>query len=432
MKYISSLLLGLLTCCPMSALQAQDTIYQGKQIYIPRDLRAMDLHSDTAQWSFKRMAATENIALFWAPGFGQNLGTAPSLDGHNMRVDLANLLEKLEADYHYFADSLQFIKSDSKAHRYKMMVMLDYSLEGTAYGGDYDEQIGALWIAPNRVQDSALCCIAHELGHSFQLQIIADKAGEAWGGSGFFEMTSQWMLWHMNPWWLRDENYHFEAFKRLTHKAFLHLENIYHSPYVLEWWSEKHGLPFIAEMYRQGRVGEDPVATYQRMTGLSQQAFNAEMLDCYLHLMDFDLTHARTETRPYTLSWGAHVEPAKHAGWFQPVKEETLEDYGFNAIRLAVPAPGKKVSLSVRPLQQGRALRYALVGVTEDGRSIYGRPASKGEAQWQMPKNTKVKALYAVVMGAPAEHLMLDNEHPEKNRTYPYEFKVNGTSVKKQ
>ena len=43
-----------------------------------------------------------------------------------------------------------------------MMVMLDYSLEGTAYGGDYDGQIGALWIAPNRVQDVPLNCIAHE------------------------------------------------------------------------------------------------------------------------------------------------------------------------------------------------------------------------------------------------------------------------------
>ncbi len=45
-----------------------------------------------------------------------------------------------------------------------MMVMINYSLEGTAYGGDYDGQIGALWITPNRVQDEKLNCIAHELG----------------------------------------------------------------------------------------------------------------------------------------------------------------------------------------------------------------------------------------------------------------------------
>ena len=67
-----------------------------------------------------------------------------------------------------------------------MMVMINYSLEGTAYGGDYDGEIGALWIAPNRVQDEKLNCIAHELGHSFQSQITCDGQGEAWGGCGFF------------------------------------------------------------------------------------------------------------------------------------------------------------------------------------------------------------------------------------------------------
>lgn len=88
------------------------------------------------------------------------------------------------------------------------MVMVNYSLEGTAYGGTYDDFIGALWVTPNRIQDQKLNCLAHELGHSFQLQIMADKTGEAWGGSGFFEMTSQWMLWRVNPDWLTDEKFH--------------------------------------------------------------------------------------------------------------------------------------------------------------------------------------------------------------------------------
>lgn len=49
-------------------------------------------------------------------------------------------------------------------------------------------------------------------------------------------MTSQWMLWQVNPEWITDEKYHWDAFMKLTHKAYLHLENIYHSPYVLEYW----------------------------------------------------------------------------------------------------------------------------------------------------------------------------------------------------
>jgi hypothetical protein len=99
-------------------------------------------------------------------------------------------------------------------------------------------------------------------------------------------MTSQWMLWQVNPDWLTDENYHFEAFKQLTHKAYLHLDNIYHSPFVIQWWSDLHGRKSIAELYRQGRIGEDPVMTYKRLYGLSQDEFNREQvikLAEYLH-----------------------------------------------------------------------------------------------------------------------------------------------------
>ena len=208
----------------------------GKAIYIPKDLQQMDLQNPDSKWSYHRMAHSENFAVFWEKGFGNDLSSPPPLEGHSMKVDLPNLLHKLETFYVYFRDTLKFVKPGSKSEKYRMMVMLNYSLEGTAYGGDYDQQIGALWIAPNRIQDKKLNCIAHELGHSFQAQISCDGEGEAWGGSGFFEMASQWMLWQVNPDWITDEKYHWEAFMTLTHKAYLHLKNIYHSPYVLEYW----------------------------------------------------------------------------------------------------------------------------------------------------------------------------------------------------
>lgn len=75
---------------------------------------------------------------------------------------------------------------------------------------------------------------------------------------------------------------------KLTHKAYLHLENIYHSPYVLEYWGMKRGLPFIAELYRQGKRGEDPVITYKRMAGLDQKQFCDEMFDAYRHFINWD------------------------------------------------------------------------------------------------------------------------------------------------
>ena len=276
------------TSCSNAQGNSDIPLPPGKSIYIPKDLQGMDLQNPASRWSYHRMAYTENFVIFWEKGFGNDLGNPPQLEGHSMKVDLPGLKEKLENFYAYFYHTLQFARQGSKCDKYRMMVMINYSLEGTAYGGDYDGQIGALWIAPNRVQDKKLNCIAHELGHSFQSQITCDEQGEAWGGCGFFEMTSQWMLWQVNPDWMTDEKYHWDAFKTLTHKAYLHLDNIYHSPYVLEYWGTRHGLPLIAELYRQGKRGEDPVITYKRLNGLEQEEFCDEMFDACRHFVNWD------------------------------------------------------------------------------------------------------------------------------------------------
>ena len=73
--------------------------HKGKDIYIPNDLRGIDLNDPKSKWSFHRMVETPNIALFWADGFGDDITKAPDLEGQNMKVDLANLLAKLEQFY---------------------------------------------------------------------------------------------------------------------------------------------------------------------------------------------------------------------------------------------------------------------------------------------------------------------------------------------
>ncbi|MBQ3631595.1 MAG: hypothetical protein II949_10200 [Prevotella sp.] len=413
-----------------------------KRIYIPEDLRSMNLESDTSQWCWRRSAETRDLVFMWERGFGNDLQNPPQLDGRPMAFNLSVLMERVQSFYTFFRDTLGWIaplssskgntievpsgavEGDfSKADRYKMMVMVMYSLEGTAYGGTYDNFIGALWVAPNRIQDKTMNCMAHELGHSFQAQIMADSIGECWGGTGFFEMTSQWMLWQVNPWWLRDENYHFEAFKGLTHKAFLHMENIYHSPYVIQWWSDLHGRQSIAELFRQGRRGEDPVITYKRMYGLSQQQFCDEMLRGYQHLINFDFNHARQQTRPYACTWTCPLDTLP-GGWLRP--KNLPEDYGFNAI----PLPVKPIT---RLRLKGDNLRYAFVAVTTGGESIYG---DIGNHVFRCPKGKQLQHLFLVVMGAPASHPSpsvsrdfesLDNPSPfshHPSETYPYSFKV--------
>lgn len=426
-NFFAVLLLGL------GLLSARE--HTEKSIYIPKDLKSMDLENPESKWSFNRMASTENIVLFWAPGFGDNIAEAPDLDGHNMKVDLANLLAKLESFYKFFYKDLSFVKPGTKADRYKMMVMLDYSLEGTAYGGDYDGEIGALWIAPNRVQDSKLNCIAHELGHSFQSQIACDGEGDSWGGHGIFEMASQWMLWRVNPDWPADENYHLQVFRDNTHKAFLHIDNIYRSPYILEYWAEKHGDNVIADLFRAGKKGEDPVMTYKKMFNLSQRQFNDEMFDAVRRLVNWDLDYARENMRSYANLWHTPMDTLPN-GRLQPKANVIPEDYGFNFISLPVPKLGKTVKVDFKGLEKSSRAgwRYGLVSVDKNGVSQFSPMMSgrNGHLSFKSPKDSSVEYLWLVVMGAPEEHIQLpalymiekEAEEPLPNSNWNYSIKI--------
>ena len=384
-----------------------------KRIYIPEDLQGMDLQADSSRWSFKRSMETDDLIFMWDRGFNikdSQEVSGPDLEGKPMKFNLANLRDRVQSFYHFFRDTLGFVKGESKADRYKMMVMVNYSLDGTAYGGTYDNFIGALWVAPNRIQDLKMNCMAHELGHCFQAQMMADSISDCWGGTGFFEMTSQWMLWQVNPDWLTDENYHFEAFRKLTHKAYLHMENIYHSPYVIQWWSDLHGRQSIAELYRHGRRGEDPVMTYKRLYSMSQSQFNDEMLRGYQHLVNFDFSHARKETRKYACSFDTELIEGKD-GWLVP--KDGLEAYGFHAILL-----DGRVNLQSHVFQlrlKGDQLRYGFVGVTTDDREIY---SDVNATIFNVPNGQMLKHLYLIVMGAPERH------QQKGMSTFPYSFIV--------
>ena len=63
---------------------------RGKEIYIPKDLQGMDLQNPDSKWSYHRMCCTDNVAVFWEKGFGNDLANPPQLEGHDMHVDLNN------------------------------------------------------------------------------------------------------------------------------------------------------------------------------------------------------------------------------------------------------------------------------------------------------------------------------------------------------
>lgn len=413
-----------------------------KEIYIPKDLQEMDLNDPESEYSYDRMALTDNFVIFWEKGFGKDLSCPPQLDSHDMSIDIEKLKEKLEIFYDYFYNDLGFARKGSKCDRYRMMVMLRYSLEGTAYGGDYDGEIGALWVTPGRLRDERLNCIAHELGHSFQSQITCDGEGEAWGGCGFFEMTSQWMLWQVNPDWVNDEAYHWDGFTKKCHKAYLHLTNIYHTPYILEYWGDKRGLTHIAELYRQGKRGEDPAITYMRLNNLSQKEFCDEMFDATRRIINLDYKRAWKETRNNANKFSTKmIEDAD--GWMRVAPEQCPENYGFNAVAMPLPAPGETVTVDFKGMAGAEGYknadpskagwRYGFVAVRSDnGESIYGEMHDGAEETlaFTTPADTQLSHLWLVVMGAPTEHKMNPvNFHNSEDETlfddqWPYSIRI--------
>lgn len=422
---------------------------EGKALYLPQEFQGQDWNTDENDYSYKRMALTDNLAIFWEKKFGSDLSNPPQLDGNSMKVDLQNLKSRLETFYTYYRDKLQFVKTGSLSEKYRMMVMLQYSLDGTAYGGSYDNKVGAFWAAPNRLQDTKLNAVAHELGHSFQLQLIADGQGSGWGGqSGFFEMTSQWMLWQVNPDWMEDENYHWDAFKSLTYRAFLHEDNLYHSPYVLEYWSQKHGLPFIAEMYRKSTASEDPAQTYIRMNGLTQEQYVDEMFDCYQHIVNLDYDRVYDKTRRWANSYSSFKSEmtALSDGWYQVKPEQCPENFGFNIIKLSVPEAGSTVKVDftglegknvktdgyTNPKSEYADYRYGFVGITEDGKSVIGDAGKatsdhlSGSVSFTAPSGSKLKYLWLVVMGGSSEYWTL-SQVPQAQ--WPYKIKITGSDL---
>jgi proteasome lid subunit RPN8/RPN11 len=204
------------------------------------------------------------------------------------------------------------------------------------------------------------------------------------------------------------------------------MENIYHSPYVIQWWSDLHGRESIAELYRQGKIGEDPVMTYQRMYNLNQQQFNKEMLRGYQHLVNFDFNHARKETRQYACTFNTELSHGdgsyRVGGGYRP--KHFPEEYGFNAILLdSLVDIQKPVHIEVR----GMGNLYALTAVTTDDESIYSEIDAE---HFEVPKGKQLKHLYLIVMGAPEEHYMIpmpteDNPNPKAElEDFPYEFWV--------
>lgn len=418
---------------------------QQKELLLPDSIWKVppgnDFEDNASQYSLQRMVSSPNMAVFWAKEYGDDPVNNPD---STRRFYLEEVLSELERFYDAYVNQLQFVvKGHSVSDRYKALLFVIDGDGGTAFGGG-EGDVGVLWTPPARMNHGPYGALAHELGHSFQYLVHADGS---WGftsapvgshGQSIFEMTSQFMLWQVEPEWMTFENYHLQAFMKQTHYAFLHEINMYHSPYVLEYWAEKHGAPFIGRLWRDALEGEDPVMAYKRLTGINQSTFNDEIFDAYRHFITWDLARVQEMARPYR-NQHLTVLDATANGRYRIPESQCPQNYGYNGIQLTVPAAGSEVTVhfkgragadGYRAIRTEKAgWRYGFVAYQTGGARVYSPiySRSNGKATFTVPENTEY--LWLVVSGAPSEHWehLLDGEDANDEQ-WPYEFRLRGTS----
>lgn len=422
---------------------------RGKEIYLPKKPWSIPENNDydnkNSQFSKQRMLSTDNIAAFWDKDFGDNPSTYGDV---KRRFSINESMKEGERFYRFYVDKLKFVKKGSSlSDKYKLLIYILNDEDQTAYGGGEENKIGVMWFRPARLKDAPFCTLAHEMGHSFQYLVHADGAWaytsspEGSHGQSIFEMTAQWMLWQVYPKWMTIENYHLQDFMEKTHYAFLHETNMYHSPYVLEYWSNKHGLDIIGRIWQQAVEGEDPVMTYKRLTSIDQKTFNDEIFDAARRFVTWDMKRVEKVASKYA---NQHISKLKgtNDNWYKIDESNCPQNYGYNAIKLSVPPAKTKISLDFksiagsegyRKIQIDKAgWRYGFLAVKRNGKRIYGDMYSnaEGKATFVVPKDTQY--LWLVVTGAPTEHWehLLDG-NDQNDEQWPYQIKLTGTTPDK-
>lgn len=428
---IRTLLTGLILCCV--AVSASNAAGPGKEVLIPAKIwripEGNDFNNPESDFSHHRKLESENIVIFWSREFGADPMKNPE---EKKRFDVRNASEELERFYDYYVNVLKIVeKGASLSDKYKILLFVIGGDEQTAFGGGADD-VGCLWTPAVRMSKAPYGALAHELGHSFQY--LAGKDSGRGFRSSVMEMSAQYMLWQVYPEWMTFENYHLVSYLQKTHFAFLHGTNMYHSPYVIEYWSDRHGKDFFGKLLRSPEQGEDPVMTYKRITGTSQEEFNDEIFDAARRFMTWDLPRVREVAAPYANRHKSKLV-AEPDGWYRIAEENCIQDYGYNGIRLEVPEAGKKVEVELQGLAgapgyrairtEAAGWRYGLVAVKKDGSRVYGEVQRKpGKAVFKVPAHTEY--LWLVVSGAPSVHVTVARKD-EENAQWPYRIKVKGT-----
>lgn len=439
------------------------------------------LRSD-ARWSWWRMRQSEHFFVFWEPGFGDdpNAETVPEA----LRVDIDDLLEKAEKFYQTNVETLGMAtvgQGKSVLDDYKMQIYLLYQTEWLATGSGYDNMIGALWVNPSTCKPVG-STIAHEIGHSFQYQVFADKlySGEVSyegdllpagfrygfgengaGGCAFWEQCAQWQSFQDYPAEAFTQDANVQVFLANHHRHFNHEWQRYASYWFPYYYTQKHGIEAYSRIWRESAYPEDPLETYTRLyCGGDLSKLYDDLYDYAARCANYDFDAVHSYVTESALNHSTKLY--KTADGYQVSYSNCPGTSGFNLIGLNVPAAGTALTATLTGLAPGAALaagdpgtivdgdgaavaktssynsqqnasesfRFGFVAVKSDGNSVYGdmTTGESGTAAFTVPENAE--RLYLCVLAAPTQYNRHSWDDDESNdEQWPYVVSFAGTDL---
>jgi len=413
----------------------------GLGLYKPNEFRTMNFDDEGSQWCFARSQESKHFIVFWDAGFGNN----PRIGKGTARFNPDVLLENAEFFFDMYTDSLGFapLESSRTVNTYKLEIFVNSKPEWLATGSGYDDKIGALWCNYSAVNNPST--LAHEIGHSFQYIVSCDLGtdhgwrygfGEnASGGCAWWESCAQWQAFRCYPKEKFGSWFNFQYF----HLNLLHEEWRYNNFFIQDYWCMLHGGDFIGRMWRESQKPEDPVETYQRLTGVNQQQFNDEIYEYAARsaTWDFDdIRHLGVQQMHH--STNLNIVDASNVNVWQVDADQCPQNYGYNIIPLTIRPSGTEIKARFRGIAgadgyrslkvENAGWRYGFVALSTDGTRTYGQVNrdSVGIASFVVPANAE--RLWFVVSGAPKVHWRHPwNDNVADDEQWPYQVSFEQT-----
>ena len=382
----------------------------------------------TQGYNFAHSRESDHYAVFWDVRYGDNPAKL-QYPGDGNVASAATILNICEQCWDKYVALGFIVPGKSTTDKYKIQLYVPYQKEWRADASGTDGASGGKtgighfnpWAAVARGGHT----VAHEVGHTFQYLVSADLGethgykwgfnGDGWGDCGWWESCADWQAYQIFPDRQFTDGEYFEQHLNAHHLNLLHEDWRYACCYIQDWWCMKHGSDFIGRLWRQSKKPEDPVETYKRMNGLTQEQFNDEMMEGYMRMATWDIDGVRDRAKHRI---GQHKTFLTQVGgttdtWQSDV-EHCIQNYGYTIINMKVPKADTEAKAHFTGLTDAAGYkyvyparagwRYAFVAYTTSGQRVYGDVQRDRDGTASITIPAKCSRLFFVVMGAPTQH----------------------------